>query len=92
MRKKSEQYEWATVSYEGSRYDVCVGMLVEQIEEIHVLDTSTDITPVMRERVMDWMLEEAIKEISINDASPHFKDMSRRELEIDQAGFVFEEH
>ena len=57
------QYEWATVMFEGGVYDVCVGMEVEEIDEVRVVDSEVNITPVMRNDVIDWMLEKAMEDI-----------------------------
>lgn len=57
------QFEWATVEFEGDQYDVCVGMAVEEAEEVRVVDSGVNITPVMRNEVIDWMLERAIEDI-----------------------------
>jgi hypothetical protein len=57
------QYEWATVEFEGGVYDVCVGMEVEEIDEVRVADSEVNITPVMRNDVIDWMLEKAMEDI-----------------------------
>ena len=54
---------------------------------VRVLDTEADITPVMNDGVIDWMLEEALKEIQIAEGDPFFKDMSKREMEIDEEGY-----
>ena len=46
MRK----FEWVTVAFEGDRYDVCVGIEVEQVDEIRPIDSEINIMPVMHER------------------------------------------
>ena len=76
-------YEWATVSYEGSQYDVCVGMEVEEVDEIRPIDSEINITPVMRLDVIDWMLEKAVEEIEVMRSEPAFIDMNWREREIE---------
>ena len=63
MGKKMRQYEWATVMFEGAVYDVCVGMEVEEVDEVRVVDREVNITPVMRGDVIDWMLEKAMEDI-----------------------------
>ena len=63
MGKRMRQYEWATVEFEGGVYDVCVGMEVQEVDEVRVVDSEVNITPVMRNDVIDWMLEKAMKDI-----------------------------
>ena len=82
-RKKMQQFEWVTVVYEGGSYDVCVGMEVEEVEEVYVVDADTDISPVMRKSVIDWMLEKAVEEIEVMRSEPAFIDMNWREREIE---------
>ena len=84
-------FEWATVEYEGDRYDVCVGMEVEEVDEIRPIDSEVNITPVMRIEVINWMLERAMEDIGQAANDPVFSDMSRREREIDEAGLVYED-
>ena len=84
-------FEWATVEYEGDRYDVCVGMEVEEVDEIRPIDSEVNITPVMRIEVINWMLERAMEDIYQAANDPVFSDMSRREREIDEAGLVYED-
>ena len=84
-------FEWATVEYEGDRYDVCVGMEVEEVDEIRPIDSEINITPVMRIEVINWMLERAMEDIGQAANDPVFSDMSRREREIDEAGLVYED-
>lgn len=60
---RQRQYEWATVEYEGGVYDVCVGMEVEEVDEVRVVDSEVNITPVMRNDVIDWMLVKAMEDI-----------------------------
>ena len=84
-------FEWATVEYEGDRYDVCVGMEVEEVDEIRPIDSEVNITPVMRIEVIDWMLEKAIEDIYEGQNEPHFRDMSQLEREIDEPGLVYED-
>ncbi len=62
-RRKMRDIECVTMEYEGGSYEVWVGMDVEEVEEIFVADANTDITPVMRKSVIDWMLEKAVEEI-----------------------------
>ena len=83
-------FEWTTVEYEGDRYDVCVGMEVEEVDEIRPIDSEVNITPVMRIEVINWMLEKAIEDIYQAANDPVFLDMSSKEREIDEAGLVFE--
>ena len=85
-------FEWATVEYEGDRYDVCVGMEVEEVDEIRPIDSEVNITPVMRIEVINWMLEKAMEDICQAANDPVFLDMSQREREIDDAGLVYEDH
>ncbi len=85
-------FEWATVEYEGDRYDVCVGMEVEEVDEIRPIDSEVNITPVMRIEVINWMLEKAMEDIGQAANDPVFLDMSQREREIDEAGLVYEDH
>ena len=82
-RRKVRDIECVTIEYEGSNYDVVVGMDVEEVEEVFVADADTDISPVMRKSVIDWMLEKAVDEIGLMSSSPVFIDMGRREREIE---------
>ena len=82
-RRKMRDIECVTVEYEGSNYDVVVGMDVEEVEEVFVADANTDITPVMRKSVIDWMLEKAVEEIELMRSEPAFIDMNWREREIE---------
>jgi hypothetical protein len=82
-RSKMRDIEFVTVEYEGASYDVCVAMAVEDIEGVYVTEADTDITPVMRKSVMDWMLEKAVEEIEQIRSEPVFMDMGRREREIE---------
>ena len=67
MNKKMRQFEWASVKYEGAMYDVCVGMEVEEIDEVRVIDSEVNITPVMRNDVIDWMLDRALEDIAVGE-------------------------
>ncbi len=89
-KKKMRDLESATVAYEGGRYQVWVGMEVEEVEEVLVLDREMDISPVMDQGVMDWMLEKAIEDIYQAANDPVFLDMNSKEREIDEAGLVYE--
>lgn len=82
-RSKMRDIEFVTLEYEGASYDVCVAMEVEDIEGVYVTEVDTDITPVMRKSVMDWMLEKAVEEIEQIRSEPVFMDMGRREREIE---------
>ena len=82
-RKKMQQFEWVTVVYEGGSYDVCVGMEVEEVEEVLVVDKDVDISPVMDKGVIDWMLEKAVEEIHWMGSEPAFIDMNKCEREIE---------
>ena len=84
-------FEWATVEYEGDCYDVCVGMEVEEVDEIRPIDSEVNITPVMRIEVINWMLEKAIEDIYQAANDPVFLDMNSKEREIDEAGLVYED-
>ena len=84
-------FEWATVEYEGDRYDVCVGMEVEEVDEIRPIDSEVNITSVMRIEVINWMLEKAMEDIYQAANDPVFSDMNQREREIDEAGLVYED-
>lgn len=90
MRRRN--FEWATVEYEGDHYDVCVGMEIEEVDEIRPMDSEINITPVMRIDVIEWMLEKAIEDIYEAQSGPDFLDMSKLEREIDEAGLVYEDH
>ncbi len=90
MRRRN--FEWATVEYEGDRYDVCVGIEVEEVDEIRPIDSEVNITPVMRIEVINWMLEKALDDIGQAANDPAFLDMNQREREIDEAGLVYEDH
>ncbi len=82
-RRKVRDIECVTIEYEGSNYDVVVGMDVEEVEEVYVVDADTDISPVMRKSVIDWMLEKAVEEIEVMRSEPAFIDMNWREREIE---------
>jgi hypothetical protein len=82
-RRKVRDIECVTIEYEGSNYDVVVGMEVEEVEEVFVVDGDTDISPVMRKSVIDWMLEKAVEEIEVMRSEPAFIDMNWREREIE---------
>ncbi len=82
-KRKMRDIECVKIEYEGSNYDVVVGMDVEEVEEIFVADANTDITPVMRKSVIDWMLEKAVEEIELIRSEPAFIDMNWREREIE---------
>jgi hypothetical protein len=82
-RRKMRDIECVTVEYEGGSYEVWVGMEVEEVEEVFVVDRDVDISPVMDQGVMNWMLEKAVDEIGLMRSSPVFIDMGRREREIE---------
>jgi hypothetical protein len=82
-RRKVRDIECVTIEYEGSNYDVVVCMDVEEVEEVFVADADTDISPVMRKSVIDWMLEKAVEEIEVMRSEPAFIDMNWREREIE---------
>ncbi len=82
-RLKMLDIECVMVEYEGGSYEVWVGMDVEEVEEVFVADANTDITPVMRKSVIDWMLEKAVEEIEVMRSEPAFIDMNWREREIE---------
>ena len=82
-RRKVRDIECVTIEYEGSNYDVVVGIDVEEVEEVFVVDADTDITPVMRKSVIDWMLEKALEDIEVMRSEPAFIDMNWREREIE---------
>ena len=87
---KQRNFEWATVVYEHASYDVCVGMAVEEVDEIRPVDSEINICAVMEKGVIDWMLEHALMDIHARHADPVFRDMSKRELEIEEAGLTIE--
>ena len=89
-KKKMRDLESATVAYEGCRYQVWVGMEVEEVDEIRPIDSEVNITPVMRIEVINWMLEKAIEDIYQAANDPVFLDMNSKEREIDETGLVFE--
>ena len=82
-RLKMRDIECVMVEYEGGSYEVWVGMEVEEVEEVFVVDGDTDISPVMRKSVIDWMLEKAVEEIELIRSEPAFIDMNWREREIE---------
>ena len=82
-RRKMRDIECVTVEYEGGSYEVWVGMEVEEVEEVYVVDADKDISPVMRKSVIDWMLEKAVEEIEVMRSEPAFIDMNWREREIE---------
>lgn len=77
------RYEWAVVEYEGNPYDVCVGMEVEEVEEVRPVDSEIDITPVMRLEVIGWMLDRAMQDIRWHEDQAHFIDMNAKERKIE---------
>ena len=81
--RKMRDIECVTVEYEGGSYEVWVGMEVEEVEEVFVVDVDTDISPVMGKSVIDWMLEKAVEEIEAMRSEPAFIDMNWREREIE---------
>ena len=81
--RKMRDIECVTVEYEGGSYEVWVGMEVEEVEEVFVVDADKDISPVMRKSVIDWMLEKAVEEIEVMRSEPAFIDMNWREREIE---------
>ena len=83
-------FEWVTLTYERNQYDVCVSTATEELDEIRVVYSEYDITPVMDKGVMDWMLDEALQIIHLSQSEPFFKDMSRREIAIEEAGCITE--
>ncbi len=82
-RAKMRDIECVTLEYEGGSYEVWVGMDVEEVEEVFVVDRDMDISPVMRKSVIDWMLERAVEEIEVIRSEPAFIDMNWREREIE---------
>ena len=79
--KIKRDYEWATIMYEQSSYDVCVIVRNDEIvalDEIRPIDSEIDITPVMDIRVMDWMFDMASDEINLMLAEPPCRSMSRK--------------
>ena len=51
-------FEWATVIYERSSYDVCVAMYHDEVfhfDEIMPIYSEIYITPVMDVSFIDWM-------------------------------------
>ncbi len=82
-RRKMRDIECVTINYEGGSYEVWVGMEVEEVEEVFVVDRDMDISPVMRKSVIDWMLERAVEEIEVIRSEPAFIDMNWREREIE---------
>lgn len=83
-------FEWVTLTYERKEFSVCISKATEEVDAIIVLDSQQDITPVMDHSVIEWMLNEALEITHLNDHQPHFKDMSQREIEIDEAGCFIE--
>ena len=68
------EFEWATVVYERSSYDVCVAMYrdeVFEVDEIRPVDSEIDITPVMDVSVIDWMFEKAKDDIEQREDLPY---------------------
>ena len=82
-RRKMRDIECVTVEYEGGSYEVWVGMDVEEVEEVFVVDADRDISPVMRKSVINWMLEKALEEIEVMRSEPAFIDMNWRERDIE---------
>ena len=78
---KKRNYEWVTLQYEGASFDVCVSTSVEEVDEIRPTDSEINICPVMRNEVIDWMLEKALTDIHQQDA---IHDMNRHEREIEE--------
>jgi hypothetical protein len=68
------EFEWATVVYERSSYDVCVAMYrdeVFEVDEIRPIDSEIDITPVMDVSIIDWMFEKAKDDIEQREDLPY---------------------
>jgi hypothetical protein len=82
-RKKMRDVECVTLEYEGGSYEVWVGMEVEEVEEVFVVGRDVDISPVMDQGVMRWMLGKAVDEIEMIRSEPAFIDMNWREREIE---------
>lgn len=76
------KFESVILTYEGSQYEVCVGMQVEEVDEIKPLSLDGDLCPIMSLDVIDWMLEQALEEIQREQTEKPFLDMNRREREI----------
>ena len=79
--KIKRDYEWATIVYEQSSYDVCVIVRNDEIvalDEIRPIDSEIDITPVMDIRVMDWMFDMASDEINLTLVEPPCRSMSSK--------------
>jgi hypothetical protein len=83
-RGKMRDIECVTLAYEGGSYEVWVGMEVEEVEEVFVVNRDVDISPVMDQGVMRWMLGKAVDEIEMMRSQPAFIDMSWREREIEE--------
>ena len=82
-QRKKRDLECVRVEYEGGSYEVWVGMEVEEVEEVFVVDRNVDISPVMDQGVMHWMLGKAVDEIALIRSELVFMDMSRCEREIE---------
>jgi len=79
--KIKREFEWATIVYEQSSYDVCVIVRNDEIvalDEIRPIDSEIDITPVMDIRVMDWMFDMASDEINLTLAESPCRSMSSK--------------
>lgn len=79
--KIKRDYEWATIVYEQSSYDVCVIVRNDEIielDEIRPIDSEIDITPVMDIGVMNWMFNMASNEINLILAEPPCRSMSSK--------------
>jgi len=77
--KIKRDYEWTTVVYEASSYDVCVMVRndeVDELDEIRPSDSEIDITPVMDIQVINWMFDLARDEINVKLAEPLCRSMS----------------
>ena len=83
-KNRARNYEWATVEYEKTAYDVCICMVFEQVDEIRPVDSEINIIKLMDSRSIEWMYEQAMEEIDARLNAPHFKDISRLEYLIDE--------
>lgn len=83
-KNRARNFEWATVGYEKAAYDVCICMVLEQIDEIRPVDSEINIIELMDRKSIEWMYQQAMQEIDARLNTPHFNDMSHIEQLIDE--------
>ena len=78
-----KNFEWVTIIYENTAYDVYVSTSGYGVDEIRPVDSEIDITPVMDIRVIDWMEAQALAEITPALNEPPCRSMNKKERLIE---------